>query len=328
MIRVHAKGKGAYACQMIKPGDALPAGAVWIDLLNPTSEEDRHVETLLGIGIPTREDMQEIEESSRIYSEDGAQYLTAPLVHAKHTEKPGLSPVTFIIAGGRLVTVRYAEPRAFKFFEARITKPGNEFTMPSIGGVMLLIGLLESITDRLADLLEDVAKDLDSEADRLFTDKAAPMSTPQFRSAMRLLGTEGAFLSKVGESLQGLTRLVAYLHGESSKAARKQEIKDRLKVLEQDIASLNRHADFLSNKITMLLDTVVGLVSVEQNAIIKIFSVAAVGFMPPTLVASIYGMNFHFMPELDWLFGYPMAIVMMVLSALLPLWYFRRKGWL
>ena len=102
----------------------------------------------------------------------------------------------------------------------------------------------------------------------------------------------------------------------------------RIKSLDRDASSLNAHVEFLQNKITFLLDTIIGLVSVEQNAIIKIFSVAAVGFMPPTLVASIYGMNFKQMPELQWVLGYPMAIVLMVLSALLPLAFFRYKGWL
>ena len=328
MITAHVKGEQAFTRHQLKTGDSLPANSVWIDLLNPSAEEDRHVETLTGIEIPTREDMAEIEESSRFYSEGGAQYLTAPLVHATTTPKPGVSPVTFIISGGRLVTVRYAAPTAFGLFETRLGKPGNEFCIPETDGLMVMIGLLETVTDRLADLLEGVAGHLDKEADDLFADNKTPMSTPRFRSAMRLLGTQGAFLSKVGESLQGLIRLVTYLNTEHAETSKKKAMKGRLAVLERDMQSLTRHADFLSNKITLLLDTVVGLVSVEQNAIIKIFSVAAVGFMPPTLVASIYGMNFHFMPELDWAFGYPMAIGLMVLSALLPLWFFRHKGWL
>lgn len=328
MITAHVMGEQAFSKQVLNTGDPLPKNAVWIDLLDPSAEEDRHVEMLTGIAIPTREDMAEIEESSRFYSESGAQYLTAPLVHATTTPKPGVSPVTFIISGGRLVTVRYVEPKAFGLFESRICKPGNEFANPATDGIMVMVGLLESVTDRLADLLEGVAHHLDTEADALFADSKTPMSTPRFRSAMRLLGTEGSFLAKVGESLQGLIRLVTYLNTENTETGKKKANRGRLAVLERDMQSLIRHAEFLSNKITLLLDTVVGLVSVEQNAIIKIFSVAAVGFMPPTLVASIYGMNFHFMPELDWPFGYPMAIGLMVLSALLPLWFFRNKGWL
>lgn len=328
MITAHFKGDHSYSKLALKSGDPLPVSTVWIDLFNPTAEEDRHVEALIGIAIPTREDMAEIEESSRFYAEHDAQYLTAPLVHATATPKPGVSPVTFIIVGGRLVTVRYAAPTAFSLFENRLAKQGNEFLGAQVDGITLLTGLLETVTDRLADLLEGVAVHLDTEADDLFAESKTPMSTPRFRSAMRLLGTQGAFLSKVGESLQGLIRLVTYLNAENAVSGKKKALKNRLAVLERDMQSLIRHAEFLSNKITLLLDTVVGLVSVEQNAIIKIFSVAAVGFMPPTLVASIYGMNFHFMPELDWPYGYPLALVLMVLSALLPLLFFRHKGWL
>jgi magnesium transporter len=327
MISIHLSSSNGFTCQQFS-GSMLPKNALWIDLINPTAEEDRQIETLLGIAIPTRDDMKEIEESSRVYAEDGAHYLTAPLIHASHSEKPGLSPVTFIVHGERLITVRYAEPRAFMHFATRIAKSGNEFGGKNANGKLLLAGLLESITDRIADILEDVAAHLDAEADRLFMDTKTPMSTPQFRSAMRLLGTEGAFLSKVGESLQGLSRVVNYVEGQAGWLKSSTDLKERLLVLERDIQSLKQHADFLSNKITLLLDTVVGLVSVEQNAIIKIFSVAAVGFMPPTLVASIYGMNFKFMPELEWASGYPMALLLMVLSALLPLLFFRFKGWL
>lgn len=327
MITFHTRSPGGFSCHS-SSDSMLPKNAVWIDLLNPTADEDRQIEDQLGISIPTREDMKEIEESSRLYSEGGAHYLTAPLVHARHSEKPGLSPVTFILHKDRLITVRYADPRAFQHFAARLIKNGNEFGASKTGGALVLSGLLESITDRLADLLEDVAGNLDHEADRLFSDAKSPISTPQFRSAMKLLGTEGAFLSKVGESLQGLTRIVNFMEGQAVWLRASPDLKERLAVLDRDIHSLKQHADFLSNKITMLLDTVVGLVSVEQNGIIKIFSVAAVGFMPPTLVASIYGMNFKFMPELEWVSGYPMAIGLMVLSALLPLLFFRYKGWL
>lgn len=327
MITYHVGTPEGFNCHS-SSDSMLPKNTVWIDLVNPTPEEDRQIEAMLGISIPTRDDMKEIEESSRVYVENGAHYLTAPLIHATHSEKPGLSPVTFILHGERLITVRYAEPRAFQHFVARIAKSGSEFNGKNANGKLLLAGLLDSITDRIADLLEDVASHLDAQADRLFLETKTPMSTPQFRSAMRLLGTEGAFLSKVGESLQGLSRVVNYMEGQAGWLKSSPELKERLPVLERDIQSLKQHADFLSNKITLLLDTVVGLVSVEQNAIIKIFSVAAVGFMPPTLVASIYGMNFKFMPELEWAHGYPMAVGLMLLSAILPLLFFRFKGWL
>jgi magnesium transporter len=306
---------------------ALPGDVVWLDLYEPTREEDTLIESITGIEIPTRDDMREIEESSRLYSFGGAQYMTAPLLHSVNDSKAGVQPVTFILVNGYLITVRYSQPRAFRQFEARATKAGNDIVKPGCNGMSILLGLLESVTDRSADLLEDVALRLDNESEALFIDGPDPMTTKRFRRAMRLLGQEGSFLSKIGESLSGLDRIVTYL-GVETTGPKNRATRDRLSQIEKDIHSLNRHADFLSGKITFLLDTVVGLVSVEQNAIIKIFSVAAVGFMPPTLVASIYGMNFKFMPELGWVTGYPMALVIMIFSALIPLIYFKYKRWL
>lgn len=314
--------------QKLARGEPLPAHTVWIDILHPTQEEDQQVEHLTGISIPTREDMKEIEDSSRFYAENDAQYFTVPLLHSSEGVKPGINPVTFILTGDLLITVRYVEPKAILFFQNRVTKPGNELVKGGCDGRSVMLGLLESVTDRVADLLEGVAAHLDHESDLLFADNTNPMSTPRFRSAMRLLGNEGSFLSKVSECLSGLSRLISYMHTDPTAAGKKSVVKSRLLLIERDIQSLRTHSDFLSGKITFLLDTVVGLVSVEQNAIIKFFSVASVGFMPPTLVASIYGMNFKFMPELDWPHGYPFAIILMLASAILPLVYFRYKKWL
>jgi magnesium transporter len=327
MIRIFIKTASALEPRTLTLGEALPKSVVWIDLINPTKEEDLHVESLTGIEIPTRDDMREIEESSRLYREEAAHYMTAPLLHSVSIDKAGIAPVTFILAQDRLITVRYSLPKAFELFEARVLKPGNEVVKAGASGLAMLIGLLESVTDRLADLLEDVAIRLETESDNLFKENQSPMTTPRFRSAMRLLGKEGSFLSKIGESLSGLDRVAGYLAAETN-SSKKRSLADRLQLIEKDLQSLNRHAEFLSGKITFLLDTIVGLVSVEQNGIIKIFSVAAVAFMPPTLVASIYGMNFDFMPELKWLYGYPFALGLMVLSAVIPLIYFKFRRWL
>ena len=327
MIRAYVKsGKCLTAVEVI--GDtAIPAAAIWLDLINPTPDEDRQVEAFTGIAIPTRDDMREIEESSRIYEETGAHYMTAPLLHSVSALHAGLEPVTFILASERFITVRYSTPRAFDLFTARMARGDTETVQANGGSKMLLVGLLESVTDRLADLLEDVATRLEKESDSLFSENATAMNTPRFRAAMKLIGREGAFLGKVSESLSGLERLVAYVSALAA-TGKDKSLRERLRLVEKDLASLGKHTGSLEGKVTFLLDTVVGLVSVEQNGIIKIFSVAAVAFMPPTLVASIYGMNFVHMPELQWLLGYPMALGLMVLSAVLPLAFFRYKKWL
>ena len=330
MIRVFSLNGGQLEMQELAGTDPLPEHALWIDLLEPTKDDDQRVEELTKVAIPTREDMKEIEESSRFYVENGAHYMTTPLLHSVDTDQPGMQPITFILAGSRLITVRYCRPKSFILFEKYATKPGNSFITPTCQGFSIFLGILESVTDRAADILEGISARLEEESAHLFhaNPRNQGLSTPAFRKAMRHLGREGSLLSKLLEALAGLSRLVVYVEALHRAEKPKAKASARIKSIERDAKSLTDHVEFLQNKITFLLDTIIGLVSVEQNAIIKIFSVAAVGFMPPTLVASIYGMNFVHMPELDWLLGYPFAIVLMVLSALLPLAFFRYKGWL
>ncbi|WP_309084122.1 magnesium transporter CorA family protein [Chelativorans sp.] len=329
MIKVYTTDGDRLRGAEIKPGEPLPEGALWIDLLNPSAEEDTTVEKWIGAPIPTDKDMVEIEESSRFYMEEKVQYLTAPILHAVNEHRV-ISPISFILAGKRLVTVRYSEPKAFSIFLNRATKPGNGLVEADCTGLSVLIGLLEAITDRLADILEHVTEEIESASNMILHrhQQQRPMSTKEFRRILTRIGSQGAFLSKVRESLSGIGRLLAYVIANMENGPLREEARSRLASVERDTRSLENYIDFLSNKITFLLDTIVGLITVEQNAIIKIFSVAAVGLMPPTLIASIYGMNFHFMPELDEVWGYPAALIAMVLSAILPLIFFRRKGWL
>lgn len=330
MIRAFTVEAGLLVGRDLKIGEQVPADAVWIDLLDASVEEDHALERLTGVAIPTRDEMREIEESSRFYVENDAVYLTAPVLHATDTGKPGIAPVTFVLAPRHLVTVRYTAPQPFALYASRASKPGNALVSENCDRMTILLGLLEAIIDRLADILESVSARLDAESARLVngSDQDGPMSTADFRAGLKAIGREGDFLSKVRESLAGLNRLIVYVEANAVVDGKRSATRAWLKSLTRDIASLSSHVGFLSDRTTFLLDTVVGLVSVEQNAIIKIFSVAAVIFMPPTLVASIYGMNFANMPELDWLFGYPFAIGLMVLAAVLPLAYFRKRGWL
>lgn len=314
----------------VEPGNPLPENVIWIDLLAPGVNEDHIVEAWTGISIPTREDMTEIEESSRFYMESGAQYLTVPILHAVDLDHRELAPVTFILHGSRLVTVRYANPKSVSIYIARATKQGNGLIPAKCSGLSIMLGIIEATTNRLADILEGVAGKIDAASHSIYRrqPKARPMTTEDFRHILTQIGGQGTFLSRMRESLAGVSRMLVYLSAINSPVATKKDTRSWIKSLERDAQSLVAYVDFLSNKVTFLLDTIVGLISVEQNAIIKIFSVAAVGFMPPTLVASIYGMNFSFMPELNSPWGYPMALGLMVASALLPLFYFRRKGWL
>jgi magnesium transporter len=317
-------------------GEALPPHAVWIDMVEPSAGEEEAVELALGIDIPTRGELAEIEASSRLYQEDGAAFMTATLIRRGDDERPESSPVTFIIKGNQLITIRYHHPQAFPVYIRQAMKP----QATAMTGWGILISLMEAVVDRAADHLERVSAIIDDTSkavfDTSFVSQKARRKTRRkkpknLETLLGMIGEEGDFNSKMRESLVSIGRMVAYLQAIIDQTKLTREMKEnraRIKILQRDIQSLTDHASFLSGKISFLLDAVLGMISIEQNGIIKIFSVAAVVFLPPTLVASVYGMNFNFMPELKWTYGYPFAIFLMILSAILPFIYFKRKGWL
>jgi magnesium transporter len=305
---------------------AKPAGAAWYDLFNPTPEEDRFVGESLGIDIPTREEMQDIEPSARLYKEAGAEFMTMTAMTNLDTDRPVKSPVTFVLRDNTLVTVRYADPKPFKLFLVRAMKPGG---LPLGGGETVMLGLIDSFIDRLAQVLEIASDEIDGISHEVFRARGRDKREPQdLQSVIERIGRKGELLTMARESLLSILRLTSYHQaggdGKKANAALKQEAK----TLQRDATALADHAAYLSNKINFLLDATLGLINLEQNQIIKIFTVASVAFLPPTLVASIYGMNFDFMPELKWALGYPLAITIMVGSAILPFAYFKRRGWL
>ncbi|MFA5952849.1 MAG: magnesium/cobalt transporter CorA [Hyphomicrobium sp.] len=321
----------------LKSGPAEPRSAaadpacplVWFDLFNPTIEEDRLVEELIGVSIPTREEMQEIEVSARLYQENGAEFMTITAVTQLDTEEPMTTPITFVLKGSMLVTVRYAEPKAFANFMVRALKPN---AVPCSNGEQIMMGLIEALFDRIADALEQVGVDIDAISRKVFRKKSgakAASSTQDLQAIIERIGQNGDLLTMVRESLVSINRVLTYhtsVDQEDKKVTK--EAKARTKVLYRDGVALTDQATFLSNKINFLLDATLGLINLQQNQIIKIFSVAAVVFLPPTLVASIYGMNFEHMPELKWLLGYPWALLLMAASAILPYHFFKRRGWL
>ena len=309
--------------------------AVWIDLIDPSHDEEQAVEAALGIDIPTRGELEEIEASSRLYQEDGAAFMTANLIRRGENDRPESSPVTFIINGTKLVTIRYHHPQAFPVYVKQAMKPQST----AMTGWGVMISLLEAVIDRAADHLERVGHIVDETSKQVFdTSFIRKIDQPRRRKRPKNLevllgkiGEEGDFTSKMRESLVSISRMVAFSTAVLDQAKVTKEVREnkaRLKVVQRDIQSLSEHAGYLTGKISFLLDAVLGMITIEQNGIIKIFSIASVVFLPPTLVASLYGMNFKAMPELDWAFGYPMAVGLMILSAIVPLWYFRQKGWL
>lgn len=304
--------------------DEAVLAAAWIDLVAPTREEETLVESALGIEVPTREEMREIEPSSRLYVERGARFMTASVVTQAESHEPILAAITFILHGDKLVTVRYEDPKPFGLFVTRAAKSAG---LESRTGEAVLGGLVDTIVDRLADILEHVS----DEIDRLSTQIFRPGSDDHARSyqeELRALGRKGALVSKVRESLVSLSRLLLYLTFEVEGLKPPQSLAGFIRVQQRDTDSLALQVDYIANKIQFLLDAVLGMVSIEQNNIVKIFAVLSVILMPPTLVASIYGMNFKIMPELEWRYGYPYALVLMVAAGVLPYLIFKWKRWL
>jgi magnesium transporter len=308
----------------VEPGEAPPEEAVWIDLVTPTVQEDKLVEKLLGIAVPTREEMQEIEVSSRLYVENGARYMTATLMCQADTATPRTTPVTFILSSHRLCTVRYDEPRPFAIVEHKLARACS----PKVSGESVLMDLLDAVIDRSADIQERIGAEVDAVSHSIF-EPDDESTTPSYNDVLKALGRKGDLTSKVRESQVSVGRLLSFLANESESMKWTKDAKIHLQSMQRDVIQLSDHATFLANKITFLLDAMLGVVNIQQNAIIKIFSIMAVVFMPPTLVASIYGMNFHHnMIELEWELGYPFAIFLMVVVAVMPLVYFKWKKWL
>jgi magnesium transporter len=251
------------------------------------------------------------------------------LSKVSESEEPGLAGITFILRGNRLVTVRYEEPQAFRMYTQRAGRSTGNGPSAVPSGETILAGLIETVIDRAADVLQLQGERIDRLSGKIFEEKEDPSArNTALQDTLRALGRHGDLISKQRESLVSMERILLSLSATYRTAKAPRELREDVRSTLRDLQSLEEHATFLSSKIQFLLDATLGLVNLEQNNIIKLFSVMAVVFMPPTLIASIYGMNFKAMPELDWGFGYPMAVVMMVVAAVLPYVFFRWKRWL
>jgi magnesium transporter len=304
-----------------------PGKMVWLDLLEPTRDEPHRVESALKGELPTREEMAEIEDSSRLYQDNGVLYLTASVMVQSDSDFPATTDVTFVFAGSTLVTLRYEEPRPFRSFASQAERlPGLANTAESV-----LVGLLDACLDRIADIIERASNDLDILVHEVLTPQEQPGRRRggfDYGRMLRQLERSQILVAKARISLMSLNRLMSYLARRAQDDPNGNVLRQEVLTLLHDVRSLQDHTNYLGNGIAFELQAILGMVSIEQNNIIKIFSVAAVVFLPPTLVASIYGMNFHFMPELRWMLGYPFAIGLMIGSAVLPYLWFKRRGWL
>src|ERR1700742_742919 len=325
MLSVFVPSEASLKKAAVTDLEALPDNSVWVDLVKPTTAEDKAVERFAGIAVPTREDMQEIEISSRLYIENGARYMTATLMCQSDTEAPKTTAVTFILSGHRLGTVRYDDPKPFVLVENKLARSCSA----NVSGEMVLMELLDAVIDRCADILERIGADVDTVSHDIFEPESERHGqAKRYSQILIAIGRKGDLTSKVRESLVSIGRLVTFLSAAIEGVKWTKDMREQLKTMQRDVASQTDHASYLAGKITFVLDAMLGVVNLEQNNIIKLFSVMAVVLMPPTLIASIYGMNFKDMPELGWEFGYPLALIMMLLAAVGPYVFFKWKKWL
>jgi magnesium transporter len=311
-------------------GGTLPREVVWVDLLKPEPDEVEEVERVTGLRVPTLAELSEIETSSRLQIEKGILYLSAPLVYRADTDAPTTTPVGFVLSPERLLTVRFEPLTSFEAFARSLHEPSTSCT----DATEAFAGLMEAIVDRIADILEGIASELDHLSHRAF--HAGPIQgrhgrhrgrdEADLRRLLRRVGGNGDISSKIRDSLLGVGRVVPFVAAHAADRM-DAELKARFETIRLDVLSLNDYDAYLINKVQLLLDTTLGLINIEQNNIIKVLTVVSVVGVPPTLVASIYGMNFKAMPELDWALGYPYALAMIVLSAILPLLWFKVRGW-
>ncbi len=307
----------------LNPTEEIPH---WIDLHDPDAQEIDRIARLCSLQIPTREALQEIESSSRLRCDGNALYLSMPLAASEkrhHALRP--VPLGFILTPDVLVTIRFGEVRALTDVRGKFA------THPPHDSADAFATVIETLVDIGADLLEGAGAQLARLSTRTFRNSDNLRRHDKrfgraLRQHLRTVGLLGDDLSHLRETLTGLQRIVGFVN-ERAIGGVSAEIGVRLKTALQDVSSLVEFEVHLTNKTQFLLDAILGFIATEQNDIFKLLTIVSVAGVPPTLIASVYGMNFHAMPELGWRFGYPYAIALITLSALLPMLWFKRRGW-
>jgi magnesium transporter len=326
MLSFHAAGKAGIEAGM--DAETIPSEVNWIDAVRPSAQEIAFLERTLKIEVPTLETLSEIETSSRLRSEKDWLYLSIPMFHWADGFMAALTPLGFVLSNDILLTVRFEHMKAFDDVLETISRCPAQ-----AGGPGALVAILEVIVDHAADVLEAVGRDLDGLSENIFgTNAATPRrhkpreDGEQLRLVLRKVGRNGDLTSKIEDLLLGMARMVPFV---AANAAPYLEagICGKLESLQRDIASLNDYETHLTDKIQFLLDATLGLTNIDQNNIFRILTVVSVIGIPPTFVASMYGMNFKNIPEYDWSFGYQYGLLLIALSAIVPIIWFKWRGW-
>ncbi|GJE17569.1 magnesium transporter CorA family protein [Methylobacterium marchantiae] len=319
-------------------GGTVPNHAIWIDLNDPSAEEAEHIEAATGLRVPSRKALSEVENSSRLRRLKNGLSLSTPMITFDKVDSQ-LTPLGFVLTKDRLITVRFNELRAFAEVKKRIGEGDGDCA----SGTEIFLLLMEELVDSLADALEEMGSDLDALSTRIFdfdvraggvasdAGRTPGTGTPRrrdlaLRRILRSVGRRGKALGKIRSSLLGLERILPFVAGECEHLLGEGEM-PRFETLRRDIASLDEFEIRLSENVQFLLDATLGLINIEQNNTFRVLTVVSVVGVPPTLIASMYGMNFKHMPELDWFYGYPYGLSLIVVSAIIPVIFFKLRGW-
>lgn len=305
------------------PQPVVLADALWIDLYRPLIEQSAEV-ALLGIAVPSLADMEEIEISNRLYREGGADHMTVVLPGLSASKMPMSGPVCFILSADRLITVRHHAPRPFETYPERADKVGPGCDRPEL----VFLGLMEEIIGRMADILEAIGRGLDDVAARIYQGGTTGLQADVLQTALEQVGREGDLLGRVRLALLTLERAISFFGQTLADRKGADVLQPLVKGLMRDLQALEVHADFLASRLALASDATLGMINLSQNVTVRIVSVVAALFLPPTLIASIYGMNFAEMPELGLHFGYPLALMAMLASAIGTYLFFKWKRWL
>jgi len=315
------------------PREAISTGhhqgrpSVWLDLASPTDAERAAAEKLTGLRVPSREDLAEIANSSRAYTEHGVIYLSMPYAFLAADGRSLMTPVGFVLSDTQLLTVRFENLPAFETYATHFGHGEPKSSAEAF------IGLAEAIVDRIADVLERAAADLDQVSKATFQSedgtqkRTVRRADQELRRILTKVGKFGDRLGNLRDSVLSLGRIISYAQQAVAKFCSPDQMA-RLATLKQDIASLNDYDQQLSNKTSFLLDAVLGFISIEQNNGVKVLTVVSVVGIPPTFIVGLYGMNFKNMPEYDWAYGYQYGLGLVLLSIVIPIIWFRVKGWI
>jgi magnesium transporter len=308
---------------------ALPARVNWIDAFQPTEPETAFLRRVLSIDPPSRDRLSEIENSSRLYTIGDHLYVATPTVYHDTAGLTRTTPLGFVLGKDNVVTIRFKPIKACDHH--RYAAPDGDH--PLTGGVGGFLSILEQIVDHMADDLEAITGELENHSHVIFgIDDGRPQrhsghESRNLRPMLTRLGRIGGYTSRISETLLGISRMIPYVTANAGPDLLSAGAKARLKSVNRDVASLGDYERHIGDKIQFLLDATLGMISVDQNDIFKVLTLVSVVGIPPTLIASMYGMNFKNMPELDWAYGYPYGLTMIVLSALIPLAWFKWRGW-